>query len=101
MELVQTGTESAIIYTDEYDQSLVQRGVRAAVRYVKEMYPIGAYAVEDISYEIGARTSRPAVLVDISYLHGRYEIGKIETVQNVAAAQDLIADALETSPEII
>lgn len=95
MELVQTGTESAIIYTDEYDQSLVQSGVRAAVRYVKEMYPIGAYAVEDISYEIGARTSRPAVLVDISYLHGRYEIGRIETVQNVAAAQDLIADALE------
>lgn len=95
MDLVKSGTESAVIYLEEYEQSLIQGGLRAAVRYIKEMYPIGAYAVEEISYETGTRAGRPAAVVNISYLHGRYELGKIQSVENVAQAQELIAKALE------
>ena len=37
--------------------------MNAACRYIREMFPMGAYAVEDIGYELGTSNGRPAVAV--------------------------------------
>ena len=94
-QMVDSGTESAVINVSEYNQPMVEAGMSMAVQYVKSMYPMGAYAVEEIEYEIGSGGGKPAVSVSIHYIHGRSEIRKIQTVPDMAAAEMKIADALE------
>ncbi|MBO4939154.1 MAG: transglutaminase domain-containing protein [Oscillospiraceae bacterium] len=93
--MVDSGTESAVISVAEYDQNSVESGMTTAVRYLQKMYPIGAYAIEKIDYEIGSGGGKPAVSVNISYIHGRSEIRKIQKAIDMAAAEAKIADALE------
>lgn len=93
--MVDSGTESAVINVAEYDQSTVESGIVTAARYVQKMYPIGAYAVEKIGYEIGTGGGKPAISVNISYIHGRSEIRKIQKAADMEAAEAKIAEALE------
>ncbi|MBQ7802172.1 MAG: transglutaminase domain-containing protein [Oscillospiraceae bacterium] len=93
--MVDSSTESAVIYVSDYDQSSVEVGVGTAARYLQKMYPIGAYAIEKIDYEIGTGGGKPAVSVNISYIHGRSEIRKIQKAQDMAGMEAKIADALE------
>lgn len=95
IQMVDSGTESMVINVADYNQSMVEAGMTMAAQYVKTMYPIGAYAIEEISFEIGSGGGKPAVSVSISYIHGRSEIRKIQTVQDMAGAQEKIAEALE------
>ena len=93
-EMVDSGVESAVINVSEYNQEQVEAGVEMAVRYLQQTYPLGAYAIEKIDYEIGIGGGKPAVSVNISYLHGRSEIRKIQTVSTMEEAQERIAEAL-------
>ena len=94
-QMVDSGTESGVISVAEYNQSMVETGMSMAVQYLKTMYPLGAYAIEEINYEIGSSGGKPAISVNITYLHGRSEIRKIRAVGDMEAAQKEIADALE------
>ena len=94
-QMVDSGTESAVINVAEYNQSTVESGISMAAQYIKTMYPVGAYAVDEIQYEIGSGGGKPAVSVSITYIHGRSEIRKIQKVQDMAGVQDKIAEALE------
>lgn len=93
-ELVEAGTESAVIHVAEYDQEKLADGMVRAVSHVSEREPIGAYAVEKIEYEIGTGGGQPAVSVEISYIHGRSEIRKIRQVRTMEEAETVIEDAL-------
>lgn len=95
VQMVDSGSESSVINVAQYDQEMLEKGMSMAVEYVQMVYPIGAYAVEDIAFEIGTGGGKPAVSVDISYIHGRAEIRKIQTVRDTAAAQEKCAEALE------
>lgn len=95
IQMVDSGTESGVINVAEYNQAMVETGMSMAVQYLKTMYPLGAYAIEEINYEIGNSGGKPAISVSIAYLHGRSEIRKIRTVADMTAAQKEIADALE------
>ena len=94
-EMIASGTENGIINVSEYDQEIVGNSMDIAVRHAKKIYPIGAYAVEEIQYEFGYNSGRPAIAVTIEYRHSRIEIQKIQTVQNMEAAGDAVAQALE------
>lgn len=93
--MVDSGTESMVIYVADYDQTMVETGMSMAVRFIKTLYPMGAYAVDEISYEIGSGGGKPAVSVNISYIHGRSEIRRVQTVADMAAAHEKIGEALE------
>lgn len=95
VEMADSGTESSVINVAEYDQDLLESGIEMAVEFVKKAHPIGAYAVEQISYEIGSGGGKPAVSVSISYIHGRSEIRKIKTVRDMSVVQDKCAEALD------
>ena len=94
--LIQSGRESGVISVVDYDQAFVDVGMSMAVRYAQETYPIGAYAVESISYEIGKGGGKPAVAVEISYLRSYIDIQKICRVNDMDAAWTAISQALHT-----
>ena len=100
-EMVNSGMESAVINVAQYRQELIDEGISNAVHYASERYPLGAYAVDQISYEIGTGGGQPAVSVNISYIHGRSEIRKIKEVEDMPAAEKLITGAMEECSDSI
>lgn len=94
-ELVASGTESSVINVADYDQDAAEDNMKMVVQHILENYPIGAYAVEDVTYEVGASSGKPAIAVNISYRHSRMEIQKIQTVQTMEEAEAVIGEALK------
>jgi len=92
--MVFSGIENRVISVSDFQDEQLQRALEMAVRYVKSTDPIGAYAVEDISYEVGTIGSTTAVAVKITYRHERSEIQKIRKVDNMDQARSLIEAAI-------
>ncbi len=93
-DLVAAGTENAVIRVAEYPQDKVEADMGSAVRYIRELLPLGAYAVEDVTYEIGTGGGQPAISVTISYIHGRSQIRKIQNVLDMDEAEHIIGQVL-------
>lgn len=92
--MVSSGTESSVITVAEFQQEQLEMSMDMAVRYVKTSYPIGAYAVEEITYEVGTVGGATAVAVEIQYRHERNEIQKIRKVSTMEQAYALIESAV-------
>lgn len=94
-EMVLSAQETGVIDVSEYDASALESGMSMAARYIETIYPIGAYAVSELHYEIGSGGGRPAVAVDIAYNRSRIEIQKIQSVADVDKAADVVYESLE------
>ena len=94
-EMIASGTESAIIYVAEYDQDILQNSMDIAVRHAERIYPIGAFAVEQVTYEIGDSGGRRAIAVNIRYRHSTAEIQRIRSVADMEEAWEVAEEALE------
>ena len=94
-DLVAVGTEHAVINIGDYDQDSIAPDMETAVRYISASYPLGAYAVDVINFEIGRSGGFPAVSVDIAYLHSRTELRLIQTVADMEEAAAEIGAALK------
>lgn len=92
--MVLTGTESGVISVAEIPQDRLEEFLDMAVRYVRDSFPMGAYAVENISCEIGTLGGSTALAVDIQYLHERQEILSVRQVADMEEARKLIGTAL-------
>lgn len=93
--LIAAGTETAVINVADYTVGSVDNGMAVAIRDAMENDPIGAYAVEEISYELGTSSGLPAVAVTITYRHSQAEIRRIRNVKNVTEAGEAAVEALE------
>ena len=93
-DLVENGTESAVIYLPDYAADLVDNHMTLAIRHITEVLPIGAYAIDHVDYELGTSAGQQAISVNIAYLHGRAEIRQIRQVTDMDAAKSLIQKAL-------
>ncbi len=94
-QLVSAGSESCVIDVGEFDQKTVESNMNAACRYIREVFPMGAYAVEDITYELGASQGRPAIAVSIQYRRSRTEIQRIQKKADMDALAVTIRAALD------
>lgn len=94
-ELIEAGIESAVIYVTEYDSDRLEADLEKAVAKVLETNPIAAYAVEQVHYELGANSGKAAVALDITYLHGRNELRRLERYATVREAAGAITKALD------
>ena len=92
--MVFSGIESRVISVSDFREEQLQTALDMAVRYVKSTDPIGAYAVEDITYEVGSIGNTTAVAVKITYRHERSELQKIRKVDNMDQARSLIEAAI-------
>lgn len=92
--MVNSGEERRVISVAGFLQDQLGDSVEMALRHIRSSYPIGAYAVEEITYEIGTIGGTPAVAVEISYRHGKSEIQRIRQVEDMAQVHELVAAAL-------
>lgn len=94
-DMVDGGKERGIIYVPEYNSGTVEDGILNAVGYICNETALGAYAVEEILYEVGTNSGRPAISVEIRYLHSRSEIRQIQEMADMAEVTRAIYDGLE------
>lgn len=94
-ELVLAASESCVIDVTQYDQKLVESGMNAACGYIREMFPMGAYAVEDITYELGTNSGRPAIAVSIQYRRSKTEIQRMRKKADMDGLAVSIRSALD------
>ena len=90
-DMVLAAQESGVIYVSDYKASALESGMSMAARYIETIYPIGAYAVSAVHYEVGNSGGVPA----ITYNRSRIEIQRIQTVRDVDAAAQKMCTSLE------
>ena len=92
--MVLSAQESGVINVSEYDASVLESDLSMAVRHIQAIYPIGAYAVSELHYEVGSNGGVPAVAVNIAYSRSRIEIQKISTVPTMEETTQMLFESL-------
>ena len=93
--MIAAGLETGVIYVPDYDNGTVEAGMSIATAYATKNSPVGAYAVEDIHYELGTSNGLRAVAVNMEYRHSLAELQRIRRVADIPEAEQVIASALE------
>ena len=94
-DAVVAGNQNAVIYYPKAEANMVSSYTEAAIRYVTQEHPVGAYAVADITYEVGTSSGVQAVALQISYTKSTAQIRMLQAASNLNGAKDMIAQALE------
>ena len=94
-DLVSSGTSTAVINVTDFDLGKVESAMATVSDYIRTTYPLGAWAVDTLTYEIGPSGSMHAISVSISYLRSRAELRRVQTAADISAARDAIGSALE------
>lgn len=94
-DLVERSGESMLLNVAQMNQERISVDMQRAISYVLESTPIGAYAVEQISYEQGTRGGQDVLFVTAEYNHSRPEILRMKRAQSMDDAKEIICDALE------
>lgn len=93
-ELIEGGAESGIISVSSFNEATVHFYMESAIRYVTKNNPVGAYAVDSVTYEIGTNSGVAAIAVNIKYRHDRTQILRIKEAQTIGEAEDHVYAAL-------
>lgn len=102
INMIENAVETRAISVEDMASEAVEKNLQRAIQYVLANHPLAAYAVEDISYEIGITGGVPAVVVTVQYNHNRTEIQRIRQVEGMEKAAGLIYAALdELEPGIV
>ena len=94
LEMVTTGRQQSTFYVSGFELDNVDQYMTAAIMHVKLNSAIGAYALDEITYESGNSGGNPAIAVEASYIHGRQEILRIKTVSDTDSAKSFLTTAL-------
>ena len=101
-DLVEVGATGGIISISSFHDATVDFYVNTAINHVKKNTAIGAYAVRDISYEIGMNRGNSVVSVQIDYRHGQSEIRDIKKADSVDEIKDAVTVAMtENNPYLV
>lgn len=92
--MVSSGTENCVISVANFQEDQLESSMSMAARYIMNTYPMGAYAVDELNYEIGTSGGVSAVAVQISYLHSRTELQSVGRVSDMEQVRALIGEAL-------
>lgn len=94
-QMVSSGTESGVIVTRNYPEEDLKKDMARAEQFICNSDPIGAYAVENLNYEIGTKNGELAAAVNLSYLHSRSDIRNISRLSGTADVEATLLRALE------
>lgn len=93
-KIISSGETAAAIKVGKYPEDKVQLGVALAVGYAANSYPVGAYAVEKIDYELGTSAGETALAVSITYRRSQAELQRIHNVRDMDEALEEVGKAL-------
>lgn len=99
--LVGQGETDGVIILSDLSEQVGISYMQAAIKNVMSQDPVGAYAVEDIRFDLGTNAGRMAVGVQIQYSRSRADVIRIKTVQTMDDAQQLIGQALEQAADAV
>lgn len=94
--MVENGTQSGIISVADYNQERVEPDMSRAIQQAMTRDPITSYAVTEITFELGTNAGQSAVAVNITYLHDRAEIQKIQHLDSMAEMETATGMALNS-----
>lgn len=98
-EMIEAGTEAAVFSVEKMTQTSVKSNMDLAIRYVTARNPVGAYAVDTITYEVGTSSGKPALAITATYIHNRAEIRAIKETEDMDTAKSIIYQALDNCNE--
>ena len=93
-KMIDAGKEEGVIYVDGYAQNLIQQDMGYIRNQIKKDYPMAAYAMEELAFELGKIDGRPVVSLTIRYTRSRAEILGVRTASNMDAASRQICNAM-------
>lgn len=93
-KMIDGGKEDGVIYVDGYDLSKVQTDMEKICNNISRDYPVAAFALEGISFELGKRDGRPALSLVIRYTRSRAELLGIRNAANMDMATLQICNAM-------
>ncbi len=85
-DMMESGTLQGVILVSKYDQSRVLQDAADVANKLMEDNPIAAYAVSAVKSELGTTGGEAALAVEITYVHDRSEIRRIQSVVGTDAA---------------
>ncbi len=95
VNLVSESKEKALFSIALLDQDKIDSFMEQAISYVMNDNAVGAYSVDDIRYELGTNSGKPALSLNISYIHDRTQMLRIQRAETMEDAEAYIAEALE------
>lgn len=94
--LVESGSRSGIISAPSFNEAAIHFHMESAIRHVQNNNPVGAYAVDSISYELGTNAGTAAIAVTITYRFNNDQLQNIKSAQTAGEAEDHVYAALES-----
>lgn len=85
VEKIETGSGDLVVSVSSFDSATADFYVSTAVTHVLQDTPIGAYAVDDITYEIGTNRGEQVIAFHVAYRHG---IGEIMQIKSSGSKED-------------
>lgn len=95
VDMVEAGRETVLLYISDIEEKTVREFMTRAMRYITVSHPIGAYAVEDVTYELGTSGGQSALAVTMQYNKNRTQIRDIHQADTIEAAKELVCEALD------
>lgn len=95
VDMVELGAREKVFSIPRLDQSEIGEYMELATTYVTELNAIGAYSVDKVDYELGTNAGKPAIAVEITYVHDRSDLVHIQRVETMTEAYEAIAEALK------
>lgn len=100
--MVSAGAEQRVFYVTEIQDDILQTYLDIVADSVKTVDPIGAYAVDEVRFEVGTNAGRTAVSATVTYNHSRTEILKIKRVNLMEQACEIIYQTLQNcDPSVV
>lgn len=93
--LVEDAASEAVINLSGFNMDQMDTFMNRAINQIKRSHPVAAYALNEITYEIGTNAGKPAVALQFTYHHSRSEILRIKKASDMNEAKIIIMDALD------
>lgn len=92
--LVASTTSNAAIYIERIGEEELEAVLNSAAEYMRNDSPVGTFALDDISLEVGTNRGRTAVAAELSFNRSAVEIRQIITAGDISQARLEIENAL-------
>ena len=93
VQKIETGSSDLVVSVSSFDETTADFYVSTAVSHILKNTPIGAYAVEDITYEIGINRGKQVIAFHMTY---RHSVGEIMQIKTAATQEDAITHITNT-----